>query len=620
VSENEASVVMSFEAGVLIFCDKDEQRRVGLQKMLPWATPAPPYSGDDVPWHGDHLLNRLHAKGAEYARACSSATAASKLLGNDPPLLKGAFPAHDKVQTLRILQPCEVYTDSLDAHTQKVCGDAAKKELRLRGVLHGNVFSRARRPMQSLNAGTLVAVDGGQHKNYEYRHAVRGNLHIDEYRLVDGSGYVVSGVGLRRVELLDSGDADVKPCLGIFVEGGQPAPPQLLTRLRDPRVQEILRTKFMGLWAGVGSSPGRLEHAECVCRKIFDVELKEGKGVALGAVVKGERVLAADQGAAASLIASPDAFHAMLGDVVERSAAALSTSVKDREAKRARREDLPQQKAKEAAQWVAAHYDLLLVEPEGTLKAPGRVKMMREPPSAAEQARLKDDTSRQIGTRDAFYGALVPFLAALHATERVPVAFATVLGQKVTDPEPRGRAKEDIVRSTLDDLVARLRAEILGLGCRSDDDDIDILVAWRCSRAHLANYSSERAVDALRGLAAPMLAESEAALAGGVGSLAMKLVAEGAAGPVRRAAEWAPAFAADGLYLRAAVARNQEAFEMLSPPRTLVVGSDHAHKLAARLAGLDFIEEKHLTRGAAAAEKVIRPDAEDEQEEEVDFG
>ena len=58
------------------------------------------------------------------------------------PLLKGAFPAHDKVQTLKIVSPCDVYAESLDEHTRKVCGEGAKKELRLRGVLHGNVFSR----------------------------------------------------------------------------------------------------------------------------------------------------------------------------------------------------------------------------------------------------------------------------------------------------------------------------------------------------------------------------------------------------------------------------------------------------------------------------------------------
>ena len=26
-----------------LFCDKDKQRRVSLEAMLPWATPAPPY-------------------------------------------------------------------------------------------------------------------------------------------------------------------------------------------------------------------------------------------------------------------------------------------------------------------------------------------------------------------------------------------------------------------------------------------------------------------------------------------------------------------------------------------------------------------------------------------------
>ena len=66
--------------------------------------------GDDVPWHGDHLLNRLHAKGDEYARACAfSRESASHL--PDLPLLKGAFPAHDKVQTLKIVSPCDAYAN-----------------------------------------------------------------------------------------------------------------------------------------------------------------------------------------------------------------------------------------------------------------------------------------------------------------------------------------------------------------------------------------------------------------------------------------------------------------------------------------------------------------------------
>ena len=100
----------------------------------------------------------------------------------------------------------------------------------------------------------------------------------------------------------------------------------------------------------------------------------------------------------------------------------------------------------------------------------------------------------------------------------------------------------------------------------------------------------------------------------------MKLVEEGASGPVRRAAEWSPSFAEDGLYLQAAVARHREAFELIDAPRTLVIGADHAHKLAARLAGFDYIEEKYLAFGALAAEKVVRPDAPEELEEVVDFG
>jgi hypothetical protein len=363
VSEQDASVVMSFEAGVLIFCDKDPQRREDLEAMLPWERPVQPYQGDDVPWHGDHLLNRLHAKGDEYSRACAASSKAASHLPSVT--LKGAFPAHDKVQTLRIVSPCDVYETSLDEHTRKVCGEGAKKELRLRGVLHGNVFSRSRRPVKRLQAGMLVAVDGGQHKNYEYRHAVRGVIAIDEYRLVDGSGYVDTGVGSSKaVALVEGGEYDAKPCLGVFVERDRPAPPALIKCLNDGKVQSLLLDEFLGVWCGIGNAPGRLEHAECVCRKIFDVELKSGQGPCLGAVVKGERVLVADQSETALLLESPSTFLAMLRDVLRKSEEALATSVKDREEKRIKMEELPLQKAREAAKFVADNYDLLVIEPE----------------------------------------------------------------------------------------------------------------------------------------------------------------------------------------------------------------------------------------------------------------
>ena len=49
----------------------------------------------------------------------------------------------------------------------------------------------------------------GQHKNYEYKHAVRGTVAIDEYRLVDGSGYVDTGVSAQKaVVLVAEGEFD----------------------------------------------------------------------------------------------------------------------------------------------------------------------------------------------------------------------------------------------------------------------------------------------------------------------------------------------------------------------------------------------------------------------------
>ena len=64
--------------------------------------------------------------------------------------------------------------------------------------------------------------------------------------------------------------------------------------------------------------------------------------------------------------------------------------------------------------------------------------------------------------------------------------------------------------------------------------------------------------------------------------MAVKLVEEGPAGPVRRAAEWSPSFAEDGLYLQAAVARHREAFELIGAPRTL--GSARTTRTSSRRA------------------------------------
>ena len=117
---------MSLEAGVLIFCDKDQKRREDLERMLPWARPVVPYSGDDVPWHGDHLLNRLHAKGDEYSKPAPFPEKVRRT--SQTPLLKGAFPAHDKVQTLKIVSPCDVFPPSSSASTAaRVCGEARRR-------------------------------------------------------------------------------------------------------------------------------------------------------------------------------------------------------------------------------------------------------------------------------------------------------------------------------------------------------------------------------------------------------------------------------------------------------------------------------------------------------------
>ena len=79
--------------------------------------------------------------------------------------------------------------------------------------------------------------------------------------------------------------------------------------------------------------------------------------------MKGERVLVADQSETALLLESPSTFHGMLRNVIKKTEEALSTSVKDREAKRLQMEELPLQKAREAAKFVAENYDLLVIEP-----------------------------------------------------------------------------------------------------------------------------------------------------------------------------------------------------------------------------------------------------------------
>ena len=288
----------------------------------------------------------------------------------------------------------------------------------------------------------------------------------------------------------------------------------------------------------MGNAPGRLEHAECVCRKIFDVELKEGKGPALGAVVKGERVLVADQSETALLLESPSTFHGMLRDVLKKTEEALSTSVKDREEKRIKMEELPLQKAREAAQFVAENYDLLVIEPEGHPqgRAPGRVKLWREPPSAAEKARdwrttLLDRSAR--ATRST--GTWCRFSRRCARTIAYP-SVSRRSSAKSVRIRSRGAARRKIGCGALWMIWWRASGRKLrGRGCRDDEDDIDILIAWRCSKAHLSNYSAEKAQEALRGLALPSESESERAFAGGVHALAVKLVEEGPAGPVRAA-------------------------------------------------------------------------------------
>ena len=155
--------------------------------------------------------------------------------------------------------------------------------------------------------------------------------------------------------------------------------------------------------------------------------------------MKGARVLVADQSETALLLESPSTFADVTGrrpkvrggalyqcersgrETYQNGGAAFAESTRDAPPRTielviepglrsrsfpSRRGDAGRVSYRDASHSSASAGRMAI---EGTLKAPGR-QVVEEPPSAAEKARLADDTSRQIGTRDAFYGDLVPFL------------------------------------------------------------------------------------------------------------------------------------------------------------------------------------------------------------------
>ena len=288
-----------------MFCDADADRRDRLAAMLPWKSPAPRYDLTiDVPWHGDHLLNRLKPKGEEFDRAAEAAAAAARgLLGDDMgglPVLRGAFPAHDRVAAVRCVAAVDVHAESLEAHAsnRNVCTAAALQKMQSKkGILHGSVFQGRGRPVRRLAAGAIVVVDGTATTLYTYPHQARGDVVVREYRLFDGSGYAHTGVGTSpAVEADVAEDVSARPTLGVFL-GEDPRPAALAAALADGRVRRLLEERFLGVWIGRGMvpAPGRMDHAEIVRRRRRNLRLGETKPVSADFCGVGMRVVSALQ-------------------------------------------------------------------------------------------------------------------------------------------------------------------------------------------------------------------------------------------------------------------------------------------------------------------------------------
>ena len=604
VGEDNMSVIMSYEAGVLVTCGAGRRARV--LDALPWRCPAPPYDldGGVEPWSGSRLLAQLRPKGAALDAASAAARAAADgLLGAAPRpfrVFRGPFPA-DTDGGLRAVvarrKDVPVFRESLEAYVDRVGRKKEQDELKKLGKLCAQGLSPNRQALRTLHAGERVFVDHGT-AHFDYDHARYGKIHVTEYRLSDGSGFAHTGCGPEAdLDVVASGDGDAKPVLAIFFAAGAGPPPTLRAALDDPRVAACLADKFAGLWLGVGDGGGDVvHHAEVVARKIFDFV----RFPAIGAVVRGERCAEIRAEAAAAALQTPEALLAVLASAAADADKAL-VRVRKRDEKKRRDALAPLENAKAAAAWVRRNYDVVVIEPEGTLKRPNVLTIRPEPLSASELSRDKADH---------FKDEAVPLLRELVAEPRVAVALATVWGQSVADPSlaPGQRKKEDRLKQALSDLDARLDRELDGRA------GFDVLVSWRCSDRHARNYPASYLDRALEAAKPPPESDVAAAVAGGPEACARRIFDEDEAFEggipstvVRRAAEWSPEFAGP-FRLQTAVALAGLRRD-IKEPRALVVGAEHDTAATARAAKLDYIGVGKLCSGTGLDWKKVRWDS-----------
>ncbi|KAH8098243.1 tyrosyl-DNA phosphodiesterase [Aureococcus anophagefferens] len=571
VGEDNMSVIMSYEAGVLVAC--------GAGRADPRRCPGAAAQG-----------RRARRRVGRGARAADGLGAAPRPFR----VFRGPFPA-DTDGGLRAVvarrTDVPVFRESLEAYVDRVGRKKEQDELKKLGKLCAQGLSPNRQAARTLHAGERVFVDHGT-AHFDYDHARYGKIHVTEYRLSDGSGFAH---GQRRADSASSRPATATP--SPCSPSSSPRAPvrrrrsgPRSTTLASPRAAD----KFAGLWLGVGGGGGVVHHAEVVARKIFDFV----RFPAIGAVVRGERCAEIRAEAAAAALQTPR----RCSRCSRRRGGADEALVRVRKRDEKKRRDAlaPLENAKAAAAWVRRNYDVVVIEPEGTLKRPNVLTIRPEPLSASELSRDKADH---------FKDEAVPLLRELVAEPRVAVALATVWGQSVADPSlaPGQRKKEDRLKQALSDLDARLDRELDGRA------GFDVLVSWRCSDRHaqlprvLPRPRSRREAAAgerrrrrrrgrTQACARRIFDEDEAF--------------EGGAPPstvVRRAAEWSPEFAGP-FRLQTAVALAGLRRD-IKEPRALVVGAEHDTAATARAAKLDYIGVGKLCSGTGLDWKKVRWDS-----------
>ncbi|KAH8089944.1 tyrosyl-DNA phosphodiesterase [Aureococcus anophagefferens] len=386
VGEDNMSVIMSYEAGVLVACGAG--RRARILDALPWRCPAPPYDLDG---------------------------------GVEPCVFRGPFLA-DTDGGLRAVvarrTDVPVFRESLEAYVDRVGRKKEQDELKKLGKLCAQGLSPNRQAADA-PAGERVFVDHGT-AHFDYDHARYGKIHVTEYRLSDGSGFAHTGSGPEAdLDVVASGDGDAKPVLAIFFAAGAGPPPTLRAALDDPRVAARSRTSSRAL----ARRRRRRRRRRATRRRAQDLRLRALPGDRRrrpGRAVRRDPRRGGRGGAPTPRRCSRCSRRR--GDADE-----ALVRVRKRDEKKRRDALAPLENAKAAAAWVRRNYDVVVIEP-GHAEAASVLTIRPEPLSASELSRDKADH---------FKDEAVPLLRELVAEPRVAVALATVWGQSVADRRSR---------------------------------------------------------------------------------------------------------------------------------------------------------------------------------------